>query len=359
MAMQDWQVQADEREVFDLLVAHVNNSVTRAMDCALADWTSLKRSRKRIRCMWDIQLALLLRNQQAWFLSPRGNYSRPRSQSEKKARIISYCLQLPPVPCSMETGVQYWLMTRGSSIHERIVVSRIWCSERIPPHSQHLLGCKLDPVLYWLDLWIYQQTKHPANSWFVVRLDLTCQVNVFDAQSDLGIIRWDSCLMFKFGAVRRKRGGSRHGQPKFNKPSSRLNSTLRHGSNNSKTTQYVLPELRLWCFLEILQADLGFEFSKTIELLVRDRNSARNFRSSRPSLQLVFDALPFYSSKEFDKFDKLLSNLNWIRLSLENTSYNYPRDHSFNQTSCDHPFRAISGWSSSVLKQFQLKTKIN
>ena len=69
--------------------------------------------------------------------------------------------------------------------------------------------------------------------------------HVFDAQSDLGIRQWDSSLMFKFGAVRSKRGRSRHGQPKFNKPSSRLNSTLRHGSNNSKTTQYVLPVLRL------------------------------------------------------------------------------------------------------------------
>ena len=73
---------------------------------------------------------------------------------------------------------------------------------------------------------------------------------------------------------------------------------------------------------------LGFEFSKTIELRVR----YRNFRSSRPSMQLVFDALPFYSSKDFDKFDTftVLFKLDSIILQ-KNPSYNYPPDHSFNQ----------------------------
>ena len=60
--------------------------------------------------------------------------------------------------------------------------------------------------------------------------------------------------------------------------------------------------------------DLGFKFSKTIELRVRDRD----FRSSRPSMRLVFDALPFYSSKDFDMIDKFAALFKLDSIILRN-----------------------------------------
>ena len=62
---------------------------------------------------------------------------------------------------------------------------------------------------------------------------LICIVHhVVDTQSDFGI-RWrDFNWLLQFGAVRKKDGRSR--QPKFNKPGSRLNSSLRHVNNNLK-----------------------------------------------------------------------------------------------------------------------------
>ena len=70
-----------------------------------------------------------------------------------------------------------------SWIHEHIDVSRPgWTQyhEWIRPHAQfgpqHFLGCKQEPALCRLELWICKRmrTKHAANSEFVVRPDLTC-----------------------------------------------------------------------------------------------------------------------------------------------------------------------------------------
>ena len=60
------------------------------------------------------------------------------------------------------------------------------------------------------------------------------------------------------------------------------------------------------------EQDWGFEFSKMIELHVRDRN----FRSSRPSMLLVFDAISI-PLKNLISLMSLLSNLNWIQYPLK------------------------------------------
>ena len=71
--------------------------------------------------------------------SPLHNQSmrvrRPDSQSKKKFLMISCCLQLLPVPLFMETGVHCWSMTRGSWIHECIVVSKM---DSVPGKSNYV-----------------------------------------------------------------------------------------------------------------------------------------------------------------------------------------------------------------------------
>ena len=66
--------------------------------------------------------------------------------------------------------------------------------------------------------------------WF--DLSTTSLVHIRISESDGGTACGN--LLFKFWAVHSKDGRGRHGQPKFNKPSSLLNSILRHVSKNLK-----------------------------------------------------------------------------------------------------------------------------